>query len=88
MKCCGKDRQTAFCADCGATLHTNTAHEIQHFITGKRENLLSVQRQYVVWDAEYPEKAKERSRLRRRQALQRKVDRFTRWIEFLAKHLD
>ena len=86
MECCGRERTTAFCSDCGQNLSGDAKQEVITFLTGKRNQLLGTQLKIKKWAEVNPDSA-ESSRYHRlrKVRLQRQIERFSGWIDALDK---
>jgi Zn-finger nucleic acid-binding protein len=83
MKCCGEDRETIYCPECGALLIKDSVEQIVKYLRGKLSSYQAIQRRAKVWDDEHPNRKFEYYRVRKRKSLQNKIEKFERWIKCL-----
>ena len=82
MDCCGEERTTPYCPECGDQLIQNAMIGIKSFIQGKLNGAESVQLRNNKWAKEHPDRV-EPFRIRKREAHQRKIDKYKYWIKEL-----
>lgn len=81
MECCGKERKTLFCSDCGAKLAVNLRQELVVYLVGRRNILQGAKMRQLKW-AEANPTAASASRYHRLKGprLQKQIERFESWI--------
>ena len=92
MECCGIERESSYCPDCGGELESNVIGQITVFVQGRLNQLLAVNVRSEKYDKDHPERLQHESTMRyvteKRKRRARKIKRFQKWIEVLESMKD
>ena len=83
MKCCGEERETAYCPHCGTLLDADPLTQIKAHIKGLIRKKDAVLRRHAEWDASHPEPADPYSRILRKKRHARELARYKTWLATL-----
>lgn len=83
MKCCGKERISNYCPDCGEKLAGDNIKQIIRYFQEKLNGCRSMKKQMDFWDAKNPDKAMGQSRRKKMESRANDIKKFEAWVNCL-----